>query len=69
MFDVKELENTKFKMLQPPNFPKKIKVTTEFWNELKSRSWPELPEEYIARCHGLPVEVDDDIEGHYKIIY
>lgn len=69
MFNVKELENITFKMLQPPNFPKKIKVTTEFWHDLKSRCHSELPEEYVARCPGLPVEIDDEIDGYYEIIY
>ena len=69
MFNVKELEASTQLLQSMPKIPKTIKVTTEFLHDLKSRCLSELPEEYITQCHHLPVEIDDEIDGLYKIIY
>ena len=69
MFTVKELEAATQQLQLMPKSPKKIKVTTEFWHDVTSRCRSELLEEYVAKCPHLPVEIDDEIEGYYKIIY
>lgn len=69
MFNVKDLEVATQLLRSMPKIPKKIKVTTEFWHDLKSRYCSELPEEYVAKCPSLPVEIDDEIDGYYEIIY
>lgn len=69
MFNAKELEAAIQELQSMPKIPKKIKVTTEFWHDLKSRCRSELSEEYIAQCPHLPVEIDDEIDGYYEIIY
>lgn len=69
MFNAKELEVATQELQSIPKSPKKIKVTTEFLHDLKSRCRSELPEKYVAHCPHLPVEIDDEIDGYYKFIY
>lgn len=71
MFNVKELEDAIFAM-QELKLPKGIKVTTPFWHYLESitpKYTPKLPKIYPAYYMGLPIEIDDEIDGYYEIIY
>lgn len=73
MFNIKDLEGAILAM-QGPKFPKGIKVTTFFWNYLKNAETPfEIKRaEFSAMFNGymgLPVEIDDEIDGYYEIIY
>ena len=73
MFNVKDLEDAIFAM-QGPKLPKGIKVTTFFWNYLKNAETPfEIKRaEFTAMFNGymgLPVEIDDEIDGYYEIVY
>ena len=57
------------------NKPKKIKVTTAFAEYLKATT-PLLPERpnkltggIIGHFPGTPIEIDDEIDGHYEFVY
>lgn len=73
MFNVKDLEDAILTM-QGPKLPKKIKVTSFFWNYLKYAESP-----FEIKCakfsamfndyRGLPVIIDDEIDGLYKFEY
>jgi hypothetical protein len=74
MFNVKDLEAAILAVQEGPKLPKGIKVTTFFWNYLKHAETPfEMKcAEFSARFNGymgLPVEIDDEIDGYYKVIY
>ena len=68
MFDVKDLEDV-ISAMQNPKFPKKVKVTKQFWDYLESESGFKPPEGYISYYMGLPIEIDDEIDGFYEIVY
>lgn len=73
MFNVKDLEDAILTM-QEPKLPKGIQVTSFFWNYLKNAETPfEIKRaEFSAMFNGymgLPVEIDDEIEGYYEVIY
>ncbi len=53
-----------------------IKVTTEFANCLKTMAITETINDslmkrcgYYAHFTGVPVEIDDDIDGHYELVF
>lgn len=74
MFNVKDLEDAIFAMQQGPKLPKGIKVTSFFWNYLKNAETPFEAKraEFSAMFNGhmgLPVEIDDEIDGPYEFVY
>ena len=73
MINVIDLEDAILAM-QRPKLPKRIKVTSFFWNYIKYAESPfEIKgAEFSAMFNdyrGLPVEIDDEIDGYYEIIY
>lgn len=76
MFNVKDLEDAAQAMQKlGPKLPKGIKVTTQFADYLDANT-PKLEDKlpdnhngFIGRFDGLPVEIDDEIDGNYEIIY
>lgn len=74
MFNVKDLEDAILAMQQGPKLPKGIKVTSFFWNYLQHAESPLEAKraQFSAGFNGymgLPVEIDDEIEGYYEIVY
>lgn len=67
MFNVKDLEDAIFAM-QGPKLPRGIKVTTEMWHYLETLT-PGYAPKYGAHYMGLPIEIDDEINGLYEIVY
>lgn len=65
MFNPKDLEKTILAM-QGPKFPKKIKMVKWFWDYLEFSS--EF-EGYPPYYWGIPVEIDDEIDGYYEFVY
>ena len=73
MFNVKDLEDV-IHAMQESKLPKGIKITSFFWNYLKYAESPfEIKgAEFSAMFNGymgLPVEIDDEIDGFYEFIY
>lgn len=52
-----------------------IKVTTEFAKYLKQNVQPlpekpnRLPYGIVGHFTGVPIEIDDDIDGHYEFVF
>ena len=54
------------------NIVKKIKVTTSFYNLLRSLFDREVLfgiSSPLETCAGIPIEIDDTIENDYELIY
>jgi len=75
MFNVKELEDAIFAMQQLSKLPKGTKVTRLFARYL-TMLYPPIDIEllkvnygFLGEYQGLPVFIDDEIEGYYEIIY
>lgn len=63
---IKDVEDAVRAMQQWPKLPKKIKMVKWLYDCLESRS--EF-EGYPPYYWGIPVEIDDEIDGYYEIIY
>ena len=76
MINVKDLEDAAQAMQKlGTKFPKAIKVTTAFAEYLKATT-PPLPERpgnlangIVGRFDGVPIEIDDEIDGPYEFVY
>ena len=76
MINVEDLEDVVQAMQKlRTEFPKKIKVTTAFAEYLKATT-PPLPERpdkllggIIGHFPGVPIEIDDEIDGLYELVY
>lgn len=67
-----ELDRTFAHLNTLPNSVKKIKVKSEFYDQLKEicppTSLPEIEGVY-GTFTGIPIEIDDEIENDYEPIY
>lgn len=74
------LENLKamYANLHKINVPKKIKVTSDFYDYLVAKTKDEvvlhkdddLPNGYYGTFTGIPIEIDDAIENeYYELVY
>ena len=74
MLNVKDLEDAIFAM-QGPKLPKGIKVTTLFARYLESAYSPlehkptKHYDGFIGYYTGIPIEIDDEIDGPYEFVY
>jgi hypothetical protein len=71
MINIKDLEDAIY-VMQGPKLPRGIKVTKQFWNYIESVTAEisfRFPYTYFGEYQGLPVEVDDEIDGPYEFIY
>lgn len=68
-------ESFERKMLVECKYLKKVKVSSTFFAHIKSASNPlgtgpsTIPEGKTAYWTGVPIEVDDEIDGHYEFVY
>lgn len=62
-------------MLAEWKYLNKIKVSSAFFDYLMAASDPfgggqsTIPEGKTARFNGVPIEIDDEIDGHYEFVY
>ena len=76
MFNTKNLEDAAQAMQKlETKFPKVIKVTTAFADYLKATTLPlperpnDLTDGWVGHWDGVPIEVDDEIDGLYEFVY
>lgn len=71
------LEEIDAKMMRTYRRPTKITVTSDFANDLVAKCPYDLmlikdnnaPKGYTNQIFGIPLEIDNDINDNYKIIY
>lgn len=75
MINIEDLQELNLAMMRNYKHVKKIKATSEFAQALmKSCKFEEKSSQsynsgYIARWDGIPVEIDDEIDGLYEFVY
>lgn len=74
MINVSDLHKLSLTM-QDYKLVKKIKVTTQFADYLDANipkledKFPDNCNGFIGRFDGIPVEIDDEIDGLYEFVY
>lgn len=71
----KSFERSMLHADDPLKCVKKVKVSSVLFNYLKAISDPfglgpsKIPEGKMAYWTGIPIEIDDEIDGHYEFVY
>lgn len=71
----KTLEQTIREANMHPKCAKKIKVSSSLFNYMSSLPSPfqdrpkDIPDGKLGYFTGIPIEVDDEIDGHYEFVY